>query len=157
MNVSPADFAKILQRNPDLRLIGNLDATPLAAQLAQMSVRSEADLQMAVIAECEQRAVLNPVWGLIYHPANGELRDDATAYKLKRMGLRRGVNDLVWPIARRGYHALYLELKMTPNKLSPDQIAWHEQMRAQGNWAGTVWDSMAFVMARLEWYLGGES
>lgn len=43
--------------------------------------------------------------------ANGGSRYMAEAVKLKRMGVKAGFPDITIPIARKGYHGLYIELK----------------------------------------------
>ena len=40
---------------------------------------------------------------LLYHVPNGGSRNKAEASKLKRMGVRAGVPDLVLPVPRAGY------------------------------------------------------
>lgn len=54
------------------------------------------------------------------------------ARKLKAEGLRPGVPDLCLPVARGGYHGLYLEMKTEKGKVSPDQQAWLEALRGEG-------------------------
>ena len=47
---------------------------------------------------------------LLYHVPNGGSRNKAEASKLRRMGVRAGVPDLVLPVPRAGYAGLYIEL-----------------------------------------------
>lgn len=61
------------------------------------------------------------------------------AVKLKREGLRRGFPDLCLPVARCGYHALYIEMKVGDNKLSPEQKDWSERLQRQGNFVVTCY------------------
>jgi hypothetical protein len=69
---------------------------------------------------------------LLFHVPNGGLRDKATAGKLKAMGTRAGVPDLILPIARRGFNGLFLELKVGRNTLTMLQRHWLEVLAAQG-------------------------
>src|SRR5690242_13034214 len=57
----------------------------------------------------------------LIHIPNGELRDKATAGKLKAMGVRAGVSDFLLPIPVRDVHGMWLELKATDGRLAPEQ------------------------------------
>lgn len=61
------------------------------------------------------------------------------AKKLIAEGLKKGVPDLCLPVARKGYHGLYLELKRFGGKLSEDQKWWLDQLNAQGYLAVPAW------------------
>ena len=52
----------------------------------------------------------------MFHVPNGGKRDKATAVALNRQGVKAGVPDIVLPVARDGFHGLYLELKGGHNK-----------------------------------------
>lgn len=64
------------------------------------------------------------------HVPAGEARDERTGAKLKMMGLRRGVPDLLFilPTGR----AAFIELKSTKGALSPDQKTFRDQVMALG-------------------------
>ena len=47
----------------------------------------------------------------MHHIPNGGKRDKRTAVALKRQGVKAGVPDICLPVARNGYHGLYIELK----------------------------------------------
>lgn len=70
-----------------------------------------------------------------YHPANGGYRTPREAVKLRRMGVKAGVPDLVLPYAKSGFHGLYIELKRTDGKMSdvsPHQRDWLTFLGQQG-------------------------
>lgn len=81
-------------------------------------------------AEYEKRKY--PELELLYHVPNGGKRDAKTAAILKRCGVKAGVPDLVLPVARCGYHGLYIELKVGKNRTSKNQDRWLENLNAQG-------------------------
>jgi len=58
---------------------------------------------------------------------NGGLRQPATAMKLKAEGVKSGVPDIFLPVARSGYHGLFIELKR-PKK---SRLTKHQTMFAQ--------------------------
>ena len=66
---------------------------------------SEASEQRAVVEYCDFKKI--PV----FHIPNGGYRNKAEAAHLKAQGVRPGVPDLCVPVARHGYHGLYIEMK----------------------------------------------
>ena len=69
----------------------------------------------------------------LFHIPNGGWRAPATAAKLKAQGVKPGVSDLMLPVARGGYHGLWIELKRRKGgKVSPHQSDWITEMRFQG-------------------------
>ncbi|MFR8974529.1 MAG: VRR-NUC domain-containing protein [Eubacteriales bacterium] len=96
-------------------------------------MRSYEEAEQAAIfewAEYEKRKY--PELELLYHVPNGGKRDAKTAAILKRCGVKAGVPDLVLPVARCGYHGLYIELKVGKNRTSKNQDRWLENLNAQG-------------------------
>jgi hypothetical protein len=70
-----------------------------------------------------------PEFALLAIP-NGGHRHVAVAAKLKAEGVRRGIVDLCMPVARGGFHGLWIELKHGRNKPTPEQaefIKWQER------------------------------
>jgi hypothetical protein len=53
----------------------------------------------------------HPELELLFHVPNGEARDPRTAAKLKWLGVRPGVPDLLFPMPRGPYTGLALEMK----------------------------------------------
>ena len=68
-----------------------------------------------------------------YAVPNGGSRNMKEAVKLKRTGVRAGVPDLCIPMARKGYHGLYLELKRVKGGVvSEHQTYWLALLKAEG-------------------------
>lgn len=119
-------------------------------------VPSEHEEQAALVAKCDAWAARYPELGLLYAIQNemgiGGRGGRIIGAKRKAAGRRPGVPDLHLPVPRehwqnglyteRGvliagdrvqYHGLYVELKRrTGGRVSPEQAAWHERLRAQG-------------------------
>jgi hypothetical protein len=75
-----------------------------------------------------------PELALLYHIANGGKRDKREAAKLKRMGVKAGVPDLCLPVARGGFHGLYVELKrLDGGRVSTEQKAWLAALHTAGH------------------------
>ena len=61
----------------------------------------------------------------IFATLNGVRLPMGLAMKSKRMGMKAGVPDIIFPIPRGHYHGLFIEMKRTKGGVvSPDQIKW---------------------------------
>lgn len=69
---------------------------------------------------------------MLYAVPNGGKRDKRTAAMLKAEGVKRGVPDVVLPVARGGFHGLYIEMKVGRNKTSDEQNTWIAALEAEG-------------------------
>jgi hypothetical protein len=72
---------------------------------------------------------------LWFHVPNGEVRDPRTGAKLKAMGTRRGVADLVF--IRPGAPPLFLELKARVGRQSAAQIEFRAAAERAGSRPGS--------------------
>ena len=69
----------------------------------------------------------------LYHIPNGGSRHPLEAINLKRQGVKSGVPDICLPVARGGYHGLYIELKAgRKSKPSENQMIWIVNLKNQG-------------------------
>ena len=68
----------------------------------------------------------------MYHVPNGGYRNKAEAGRFRAQGVKSGVPDIVLPVARGGYHGLYIEMKVGKNTTSDSQEWWIEHLRKQG-------------------------
>ena len=98
-------------------------------------VSDESGHQEAIFSWCDYNRNRHPELALLYHVPNGGKRDAATARALKRQGVKAGISDLVLPVARSGYHGLYVELKAPGGKLEQSQIDFMQAVEAQGYFA----------------------
>ncbi|MGV1049167.1 MAG: VRR-NUC domain-containing protein [Solirubrobacterales bacterium] len=91
---------------------------------------------------------------MLYAIPNGGLRDDATAARLKREGVRRGVPDVCLPVARRGCNSLYIEMKKTVGgTVSPEQREWRHWLSEEDHLVATCYGADAAIEVIKE-YLG---
>ena len=94
---------------------------------------TEHDEQASLFREAMLRSAQDPRWGLLLAIPNGDLRSKATAGKLKAEGVRAGVPDLFLPVASRGMHGLWIELKRANGgRVSPEQEGWAKALIGQG-------------------------
>ena len=74
-----------------------------------------------------------PELGLLYAIPNGGTRAIKTAIALKAQGVKSGVPDMCLPVARGGYHGLYIELKRQKGgTVSETQKSWITALNTQG-------------------------
>ena len=100
---------------------------------------SEHDEQAALFAWADMQASATPVLQLLYAIPNGGHRYKAVAVKLAAEGLKSGVPDVHLPVARGGYHGLYIEMKYGRNKPSDHQEAWLRALAGQGYKTAVCW------------------
>jgi hypothetical protein len=104
---------------------------------------SEHDEQAALIQWRDWLKERCPELAYLFAQPNGGLRpaslDDGgrrysrEAQRLKEEGVEPGVPDLQLPVARHGYHGLWIEMKHGRNSVTPDQQRWIEFLRKQGH------------------------
>jgi hypothetical protein len=72
-----------------------------------------------------------PEYALLAVP-NGGRRDALTGAMLKSSGVRRGVPDLLLPVAKGQYRMLWVEMKWGKNKLTKEQAEFMSWQEAEG-------------------------
>lgn len=114
---------------------------------------SEHDEQVAVFQFCQFMSMSGkcPALGLLFAIPNGAKmmyrrnksgqRYSPEAVKLKAEGLQPGVPDLCLPVARNGYHGLFIEMKVGYNKPTAEQEKWHALLREQGYAVGVPYSA----------------
>lgn len=100
--------------------------------------RYENDLQKAVAYYLDIRGC---IW---FHPPNGGLRNKREAAKLKAMGTKPGVPDVIILDPQ-----IVIELKIKGNKPTPEQNKWLETFKTLG-WRAYVCRSLDEVREILE-------
>lgn len=95
--------------------------------------REESEMQCALIKwwalKCRSFGV--PEILLFSIPNGGGRSGPIIGKLLKNEGLRKGAPDLMLSVSRQ-YHGLFLELKRPDGIVSPEQEAFHAQLRFQG-------------------------
>jgi len=112
--------------------------------------------QAALFQWAELASGAHPELRLLHAIPNGGLRDGRTAAILARTGVKSGVPDLCLPVARGGWHSLYLELKRAKGgRVSENQKNWINALNDQGNKAVVCHGFEQAKQAIME-YLDGE-
>lgn len=75
----------------------------------------------------------HPELSLLFAIPNGGHRDKVTGALMKATGVKAGVPDMCLPVARGGYHGLYIELKRkVGGQVSVTQKQWIISLQEQG-------------------------
>lgn len=106
---------------------------------------SEVSEQKALFEWRDYEVNLQPASPLrkLFHIPNGGARPAKTdprtgrryspeGLRLQAMGLAPGMFDICLPVARGGYHGLYIELKTTHGRPSKEQRQWQTWLREEG-------------------------
>jgi len=117
--------------------------------------------QAALFAWCKHpfhEGRLMPELDLLYAIPNGGARTSkfgqlAAGARMRAEGVKAGVPDLCLPVARRGWHSIYIEMKRGRNTLEGMQKQWLAGLFLAGNCCGVAysWQEGAEL---LSWYLG---
>lgn len=101
---------------------------------AEMSVPTEAMEQTWLFQWAADMARIKyPELALMYHIPNGGSRNKVEAARLKGQGVKAGIPDIFLPVARGGYHGLYIEMKRQKGGVvSVDQKRMINALRLQG-------------------------
>ena len=143
------DLTHALRSNPDLRLENSADSASTPAHLEHQPAPSERALQHQMFEECDRRALNDARYACIFAIPNGQYRQG----QAPEPGMKSGVPDVLLSVPSRGYHGLYLELKVGRNRTSPDQRAWARRLRDHGYYVAVVRDSLRAIFDVLDWYL----
>ena len=88
--------------------------------------------QIALFQWSKLMQVQYPELSLLHSIPNGGKRNKIEAVRLKKEGALAGVSDIFLPVARSGFHGLYIELKVKGGKLSESQEWWITETTKQG-------------------------
>lgn len=114
---------------------------------------TEEQEQVAVFQWVELMMNRYPDLRWLIHIPNGGYRAKSEAVRFKRAGVKKGVSDLFLPVARKGYHGLWIEMKRRKGgRLSPEQKEWIDGMFQQGYLAVRC-DGADEAIGMLERYL----
>lgn len=108
-------------------LLGDKQGT---AQL--QATTNEDDEQIRLFRMVDELIPRYPELRLLFHVPNGGSRSKATAGRMKAMGVKAGVPDLLLPVARGQYIGIWCELKVGRNKPTAEQRWWITELRRQG-------------------------
>lgn len=142
---------------------------PTPSQLASSGTEDGHQTALfAAIASGVKDGSLDPKLRLLYAIPNGGSRGDNArsraiqGAKLKATGVKPGVPDTHFPVSRKGFLSLYIELKRPHSErgragtVQETQEQWHEDLRAEGHCVLTCYGHEA-ALAALTGYLSEEN
>lgn len=100
----------------------------------------EHDEQAALIEWVNWSKHSIPELELLFAIPNGGKRHVVTAMRLQKEGAKAGVFDLMLPVARRGYHGMFIEMKYGKNGLSESQQEFKKLVEAEGYLTLICWN-----------------
>lgn len=103
-----------------------------ASDYKKITAPSEDAEQSQILYYCRAMSGKYPELELMYHIPNEGKRGRAAAATQKQIGLKAGVPDLCLPVARKGYHGLYIEVKAIDGRIRPSQQEWIDNLNEQG-------------------------
>mgnify|MGYP004483712307 FL=1 len=115
---------------------------------------SERQHQQAVMKWARQPSIRErwPELALLHHIKNETTGGAAEVAADKAMGVKKGVPDLCLPVARGGFHGLYIEMKTPSGRASDAQRWWMMELTKQG-YRAVVCHGYDAAVAELCWYL----
>ena len=143
---------------------GYLDPTPEEAirnmqrngrQARALPEAKEDAEQIAVIKWAGYMTGKYPPLSRLLHIPNGGSRNRIEAAKLKRMGVRPGVPDLLLPYPISDWSGLWLEMKTEKGRPTPEQRDWIEYLRSVG-YLAYICHGAGEAINALEAYLAAE-
>ena len=102
---------------------------------------SEAAIQAAFFSWCELSSNKFPELNLFHSIPNGSHKGYASRYLHKVTGLKPGVPDTFLPVARCGFHGLYIEFKSAKGRVRDEQKIWIAKLTEQGYLVRTCRDT----------------
>ena len=126
----------------------------LGKRTPRLTDPSESQEQQQLVCWTDFMQHKYPELNLLYHIPNGGKRSKSEAARFKAEGVKSGVPDLCLPVARGGYHGLYIEMKKQGGVISADQSKWLHALSQQGYLTAVCYGSEAAEQILTE-YLAG--
>lgn len=123
---------------------------------AKLPPPTEDQEQIALINWARMQEKRYPELRMLFHIPNGGSRGKAEAGRFRAMGVRAGVPDLFLPVAKSGWHGLFIEMKrQRGGRVSDEQKAWIYALVAQG-YLAIVCRGAEEAIENIKEYLGGD-
>ena len=85
----------------------------------------EATIQIDIFNWIREHENKHPVLKTIFHTPNSFFGTNfGVITHLKKMGMRKGVYDIIVPVSKGNYAGLWIEVKKPKGKLSPEQLEY---------------------------------
>lgn len=128
-------------------LNGDLSPAPSGTAAARIE-NLEYTLQSVLFERIKIMAALYPEYKLAFAVPNDMVRPGQRSTP----GIKAGVPDIFWAVARGGYHGMFIELKVGRNKPSPDQERWIKNLQSEGYYCVIGRNDAESVLGAMEYY-----
>lgn len=105
---------------------------------------------------CRWKGKVDQRYNMIFHVPNESKSSPQRRISMKRAGLKAGVPDIVVAVPAQGWGALFMEMKVKPNKPTEAQEQWIHDLNKIGYRAQVVWSASEAIQV-LECYFKGEN
>jgi len=148
MSYTVEQFAKMMG-NSQVSVANGIDLSPAPSNTAAARIENlEHCMQTVVFERCTMLAALYPEYSLVFAVPNGQFRPG----QRMEAGLKPGVPDIFWAVARGGYHGMFIELKVGRNQLQQNQQQWIDRLEMEGFFCVVVRNDPEAVIAEMESY-----
>lgn len=120
--------------------------------LLDAPVASESVEQQALFRWAAAMSGRYPELEMMFHIPNERKCSRATGGRLKAEGVKKGVPDILLPVARGRFHGLFIEMKRIGGKLSKEQVEWMKKAENYG-YATIVCEGWIPAKGAIEIYL----
>lgn len=108
---------------------------------APYSAGPEETEQIKFFDFCRAMAHSHPAYRLAWHVPNERKASIIRRAKMKLAGVKKGVPDITIPVPNDKYTSLFIEMKVKPNKPSPEQLDMLKDLNAVGAYAVICWSA----------------
>jgi len=142
-----------------IEMVGEKKAKEILAQNSSQSKpkrqpgQPEFQEQAALFRMAAKAACAYPELDLLNGSLNGVRLTIGQARKAKTAGMKKGYPDVQLPVARRGYHGMYIEMKQGRNRPDREQKAWLKRLKDEGHYVTVAYSALE-AWDELMWYLG---
>lgn len=104
-----------------------------------LNLSGEDLIQAEIVQWARKEELTRKEFQLLFHVPNGGARSQQAGMKFKALGVRPGCPDLALPVARGGFHGLWLEVKDGEKGIVSDvQEMWQKRLREEGHCVGVI-------------------
>lgn len=103
--------------------------------------RPEEEQQTLFFDYCRAKSHAHPAYAMAFAIPNERKASIQRRIAMKRAGLTKGIPDICVPVANDKYNALFIEMKVKPNKPSPEQKEIMKALCSVGNYAVLCWSA----------------
>lgn len=103
--------------------------------------RPEEQEQTAFFDYCRAMSHVHSGYALAFAIPNERKASIQRRIAMKRAGLTKGIPDICVPVGNDKFNALFIEMKVKPNRASPEQMDILRKLNAVGNYAVICWSA----------------